>query len=93
MSSTTSSTYYKNIDRIRPLTIEEFNKLLEDNKPYTKETFKAITPSNIESLEGLPLDYNIDLRLLICSECSTTLTRDIPNIIKHLKVSIVYRVY
>lgn len=89
MSSTTSSIYYKNIERIRPLTIEEFNKLLEDNRPYTKETFKAITPSSIESLEGLPLDYNPDLKLLICSECSTTLNKDINNIVKHLKVSIV----
>ncbi len=74
-------------DRISPYTLEEFNKLLEDNKPYTKKDFKNIIEDTIETLENTTLDYNIALKLLICSKCSYNIAPSTSIIIKHLVVS------
>ena len=76
-----------NVEKISSYTIEEFNKLLEDNKPFTKNTFKAIKSNNIETLENTLLDYNIDLKILICSKCNISLDNKSNIIIKHFKVS------
>lgn len=88
MSSTTSLTdYYSNLERISPYSLEEYNKLLEENGPYSRSTFKEISPTTIETFTNTFLDYNIDLKLLICSKCSTTLNNNLESIKKHLKVS------
>jgi hypothetical protein len=83
-----TSNYNSNLERISPLTIEEFNKLLEENKPYNKSTFKKIKFNKIETLDNTCLEYNIDINILICSKCSNTLTPNKDSIVKHLKVSI-----
>lgn len=94
MSSTTSlNNNYYNLERITPYTIEDFNKLLEENKPYSKSTFKEITPSKIDTFKDTLLDYNRDIKLLIYSKCSTTLNNNIIYIIKYFKVSIYSNFY
>ena len=95
MSKTTTSNsinVFNNLERISPYTIEEFNKLLEDNKPYTKETYKVIFPNTIETLTNTTLDYNINLKILVCSKCKIYLDNNTKKVIKNLLVSI-FRYY
>ena len=84
MSSNSITTSNRNFSLY---TIEEFNKLLEDNKPYNKEYIKDLEPSAIETLDNTYLDYNIDLKVLICLKCLKTIYNSISNIIEYLKVS------
>ena len=86
MSSTNSILNYNNLERIKPLSLEEFNKLLIDNKPYSFNTFNSINPNTIKTLEEVYINYNIDLKLLICSKCFTTLSPTLELILRHFKV-------
>lgn len=76
--------------RISPYTLEEFNKLLEDNKPYTKEYFNSISSSPIITLENTTLDYLVDLKILICSKHKDFLNPSFNIILKHFIVSILF---
>jgi hypothetical protein len=81
MSTTTLS-------RISPLTLDKFNSLLEDNKPYSLSYFKNIEPTSTIDLDNISLKYLPNLKILICSKHSIYLDNNLDTIIKHFKVSI-----
>lgn len=85
--STTTSTYNNNIERISPYTIEEFNKLLEDNKPYTTSYFKNIKESKVYTIIPNYLEYYIDIKVINCLKCLSRVNNNVEDIVEHYKVS------
>jgi len=83
--STTNLTSVSNI--ISPYTLEEFNTLLEENKPYTREFYKSITPSKTIKLEDITLEYLVDIKIYICSKHKLYLEGNTNSILGHFKVS------
>lgn len=71
-------------------TIEEFNKILEDNKPYNSSTYNTIIASSTIALNNTSLKYLIDLKILICSRYSIYLDPNITLLLRHFKVSKFY---
>lgn len=87
MSTTSSLEAFNNLERIEPYSLEEYNKILEDNSPYSKTIFREVSTSTIETFKNTTLDYNTSIKLLICSKCSTTINNSLNSIRGHLKVS------
>lgn len=81
--------YNNNLDRTNNLSIDSFNTILEDNKPYTKEYFKDITKSNTIKLGFKYLIYIKEFNIIICSRCNTTILPTIKYIIVHFRVSFI----
>lgn len=86
MSTTPNNDY----SRISPYTLEEFNTLLEENKPYTKDYFKLLRSNTIITLKDTSLDYIPEFKILFCSEYKFYIENSTNTIVKHFKVSIFY---
>lgn len=87
-STTSNLLDLESLNRISPYTLEEFNKILESFKPYNVSSKVNISSSSIETLENTPLDYNIDLKVLVNSKNSTIVENNISSIITSLLVSL-----
>lgn len=74
--------------RISLYTLEEFNKYLENLKPYTLNNNSSSNFNSIETLKNTLLDYNKDLKLLVNSKSNTIIKNNISAIITSLLVSI-----
>ena len=72
------------INKISNITLEEFNTLLEENKPFNLESYNTIDSNTIVKIKETIIDYNIDIKLLVCSKCKIYLNTSIDLIIKHL---------
>ena len=77
-----------NLKKINPYTIEEFNRIVEDNKPYNSSTYNTINPSSTIALNNTSLKYLVDLKLLICSRHNIYLDSNITLLLRYFKVSI-----
>lgn len=87
----TSKDNSSNNNSLNNLTLEEFNTLLEENKPYTTSFYNSLTPSPIITLENTSLDYLIDLKILVCSRHKIYLPNKLDNILKHFRVSLLLK--
>ena len=73
------------LNQISPYTNEEFNMLLDVNKPYTKAFYKGLPSNSIETLEGTTLDFLADFKILICSKHKVYLDPKPEIVLKHFK--------
>lgn len=67
--------------------INEFNSLLEANKPYTKEFYREMPSNEAVTLEGTTLAYLPNIQILICSKHRTYIEAKLSAIVEHFKVS------
>lgn len=66
----------------------DFNNLLEDLKPYTKDSFNKIKPSSTIGLPNTPILYLEDIKIIICRKCKIYINPTYNTIKNHLKVSL-----
>lgn len=84
MSAFTKPCIYNNT--ISNYTLEEFTTYLEENE-FSSSYFKTLEPSKIETIKDTFIDYNIDIKLLVCSKCKSALKPNLDTIKKHIDVS------
>lgn len=85
---------YLNIgNRINKLTMEEFNNLLENNKPYNKEFFQNIKENEIIKIGNSFLNFNKDLNVLVCSVCNEIVDFRFDKIKNHFLVSFIFLIF
>ena len=85
MTSTQASPF-ECMGRISPLTLQEFNQLLEESKPYSKAQFKDVNRDPVSPVKHTFLQHLEGLQVLYCTKCQTYVPPKEAEILRHLRV-------
>ena len=73
-----------NLDKISNLTLEEYNSYIEEKRITNLDYFNSINPNKTIKINKSIIEYNIDIKILVCSRCKLTLRDNIDTILEHL---------